>query len=290
MIRSTDHGKDVLKQLGGRHQASGLQCPSCHGGLACERSVSAWRNGLELRAKCWRNKCGWWGSWDMLDVGGIEALTSRPTERSKRYLLDTLPLTDATQAALEARYGLLGETIRRYGLRQTSAGKACYCPVQGPAGTFRGWIRRWLVQDGRDGPKVKGFPAPGLAEGEAWQGWFNPDPSVALAGWLPPLVCVEDVFSAMRLAQAGYTAVSLLGVALSSVKALELRQVAHGRPIVVALDADAYSRAIDYGVRYTVHVRRLATDIKDMTEEQLTLWTNSLRSSLRHSLQEKHAQ
>lgn len=281
-----EHGRNILQQLGGRSQSSGLMCPHCHGGAQVERSVSGWRNGLELRAKCWRNKCPWWGSWDVLDVGGLPAATQR-TARAKRYLLDTLPLTDATQAALEARYGLLVETIRRYGLRQTTSGQACYCPVQGPDGQFRGWIRRWLVERTRGGPKVAGFPAPGLAEGEAWQGWFRPEPRLPSYDGGLPVFCVEDVFSAMRLAQAGHAAVSLLGVAMSAAKVLELR--AHGGPIVVALDADAYSRAIDYGVRYTVTVRRLEIDIKDMTEGQLTEWIRSLLSSLPVSLPEKPA-
>lgn len=285
-----DHaqGRNILQQLGGREQQSGLTCPSCRGGTAEERSVTAWRNGLELRAKCWRNKCGWWGSWDVLDVGGLAAVGQPQQARAKRYLLDTLPLTDATTAALEARYGLQTEALRRYGLRQTTSGLACYCPVQGPGGTFRGWVRRWLHEPTRNGPKVKGFPAPGLSEGEAWQGWFRPPATLPGIGNCGPVFCVEDVFSAMRLAQAGHTAVSLLGVAMSATKVLELR--AHGGPIVVALDADAYSRAIDYGVRYTVHVRRLEVDIKDMTEGQLTEWINLLRSSLLASHQGTPAQ
>lgn len=282
MNGTNEHGRDIRNQLGQREYASGLMCPACKGGNSHERSVTAWRQGLELGAKCWRNKCPWWGKWDLIEVGGMPKPGTHHGSYVKRYSLDTLPLTDATVAALEVRYGLQAETMRRYGLRQTSAGQACYCPVQGPSGDFRGWIRRWL---NGTRPKVKSFPADTHPEGAAWQAWFRPGFTLAAMGRVVApgglVVAVEDVFSAMRLAEAGIAAVSLLGTSLSAVKVLELRQ--HASTIVVALDADAYQRAISFGLRYTVHVRRLATDIKDMTEEQLKQWTHSLLSSLRVS-------
>lgn len=249
-------------------------CPGCKGGRTGERSCIARRKGLVLSANCMRNKCPWWGKWDLLDVGGMPKPGEPHGDYVRRFRLDTLPLTDATVAALEARYGVTAESLGRYGLRQIAGGRAAYCPVQGPTGDFRGWQRRWL--DGTK-PKVKGFPADTLALGDAWQAWFLP------AGVESALViCVEDVFSAIRLAQVGIRAVSLLGVALSPTKVAELRRYGGG-PIVVALDADAYGRAIGYALRYTVSVRRLSVDIKDMTEEQLTSWTSSLYSSLRLS-------
>ncbi len=265
-----EHGRDIRRQLGPREMASGLRCPGCHGGTSGERSVTASLKGLALRARCWRNKCGWWGQWDITDVGGLVAKESG--WRPKRYWLDTLPITDATVAALEARYGVLPLTIARYGLRQHAAGIAAYCPVRSPKGESRGWVRRWL--DGTK-PKVQGYPADTLAYGEPWQAWFRP----AVDSGTGLVVCVEDVFSAMRLAQVGITSVSLLGVHLTALKVAELRN--ERAQIVLALDADAYGRATDSALRYMVHVRRLAVDIKDMTAEELTQWTISLSSSLR---------
>lgn len=264
--------------LGQREYASGLTCPQCKGGGTGERSMTAGRKGLELRARCWRNKCGWWGRWDLMDVGGLpHPRASTAGTHGARYALDTLPLADATRDALEARYAVTAASLRRYGLRQSAGARAAYCPVQGPAGGFRGWVRRWL--DGTK-PKVKSYPADGFADGEAWQAWFHPPGGLfEKAQGEGLVVCVEDVFSAMRLAQVGIPAVSLLGISLSPTKVAELRQYAG--TIVVALDEDAYGRAIDYGLRYMVTVRRLDTDIKDMTTEQLDLWTNCLFSSLR---------
>jgi hypothetical protein len=250
-------------------------CPACAGGQRGERSVTAWRKGLDFAAKCWRNKCGASGSFDLIDIGGLPKKDDPHGSYVKRYTFNTLPLTDAATAALEARYGLHEETLRRHGLRMAAAGSAWYCPVMGPTGAFRGWVRRWAEAPTNGTPKVLGFPAPEFPQMAAWQAWFRPTGPHA-----PWVVCVEDVFSAMRLAQVGVLAVSLLGVSLSSAKAAELRRFAGGGPIVLALDADAYGRAISQAIRYTVEVRRLATDIKDMTEEQLAIWINSLNSSL----------
>jgi DNA primase len=93
------------------------------------------------------------------------------------------------------------------------------------------------------------------------------------------VVAVEDVFSALRLWQAGVNAVSLLGTSLTPTKMAELRR--NAGTIVLVLDADAAGRAIDSALRFSIHVRALmGADIKDMTEEQLRLWIASLTSSL----------
>lgn len=271
---TSEHGRAVGGQLGGRVRASGLLCPWCNGGQSLERSLIAWRDGVTLHAKCKRAKCGEYGAWDSVDLG------MRPVEPGKlpqgrRFVVNTLPLTDATLAALEARYRLRASTIVHYGLRQGPGGKAAYCPVYGPTGQPRGWVRRWL--DGTK-PKVKGFPSHDHPEGAAWMAWF-PAPSketAKLNGGL--VVCVEDVFSALRLWEQGITAVALLGVSLTPVRVAELRRFAAS--VVVALDADAWPLAISSALRFHVEARRVEPDIKDMTEEQLAQWISALYSSL----------
>jgi DNA primase len=139
----------------------------------------------------------------------------------------------------------------------------------------RGCVLRRL-DGGR--PKVRSYPAADYPLDAPWLAWFH-DARLSARG---PLVVVEDVLSAMRLEQAGHSAVSLLGTGLSEAKALELRRWC--RTVVIALDADAIGRAISHALRHSFEVRRLATDIKDMTEEQLTQWTTSLYSSLPASI------
>lgn len=266
-MTQTEHGSAVASQLSGRERASGLLCPACRGGRTGERSLIAWRDGLLLKAKCKRAKCGWWGCWDGVDAGLVP--TSAAPVHARRYHVETLPLSDATVAALEARYRVAPATLHRFGLRQMPGARGVYCPVLSPMNRSRGLVRRWL-----DGtlPKVKGFPGHDHPAGAAWQAWFHADSGCRL------LVCVEDVFSAMRLWQEGVTAVALLGVSLTPLKLAELRR--HADTIVVALDADAFTLAIAAALRYHVEVRRVEPDIKDMTEEQLLTWINALFSSL----------
>lgn len=271
MLPTSEHGRAVSGQLDGRARASGLLCPWCKGGQSGERSLLAWRDGVSLRAKCKRAKCGRFGAWDAVDLG-MAPLEPGRLPPGKRYWVNTLPLTDATVAALEARYRLSPATMAHYGLRQGPGGKAAYCPVYGPTGQTRGVVRRWL-----DGtlPKVKGYPSHEHPEGAAWQAWFYRD---AQRPFAPLVVCVEDVFSAMRLWERGITAVALLGVSLTPVRVAELRRFASS--ILVALDADAWPLAISSALRFHVEVRRVEPDIKDMTEEQLSTWITALFSSL----------
>lgn len=274
MRPTSEQGRAVGGQLGERSRASGLVCPWCHGGQTQERSLIAWRDGVTLHAKCKRGKCGLYGAWDAVDLG-MRPIEPGQQTQGKRFVVNTLPLTDVTMAALEARYRLRPATIVHYGLRQSPGGRAAYCPVYGPAGQSRGWVRRWL-----DGtlPKVKGFPSHEHPEGAAWLAWFQVTSKecTRLNGGL--VVAVEDVFSAMRLWERGITAVALLGVALTPVRVAELRRFASS--VVMALDADAWPLAISSALRFHTEVRRVEPDIKDMTEEQLTTWTTALFSSL----------
>jgi hypothetical protein len=276
MAALVNHGPEVRDQLGHHERASGLLCPKCRGGQSGERSLLAWRTGLELRAKCKRAKCGWYGRWDSVDLGMLPLGAGTPAQ-GKRYVLETMPLTEHLQAALEARYRVQGETLAHYGVRQMSGGRAVYAPVWSPDRRLRGWVRRWL-----DGtlPKVKGYPGWDHPQGAAWMAWFPRQ-----RGGL--VVAVEDVFSAMRLWERGISAVALLGVSLSGVKLAELRRFAG--TIVLALDDDAFGLALETAVRHSIQVRFVEPDIKDMTEEQLTRWITALHSSLPASAPATHA-
>lgn len=232
-------------------------------------------------AVCHRNKCGKvyrWGPGE-LDQAGV--LTAHAPEPFRRPLAPgTIPLTDACQAHVEARYGLQRSTIQAYGCRTISGQGALYVPVRGPTGAIRGCVLRRI--DGAR-PKVRSYPDATQPPDAPWLAWFH---TPGVVGWnhgaRRPCIVVEDVLSAMRLEQAGHSAVSLLGTGLSDAKALELRRWCP--TIVVALDADAIGRAISHALRHSFEVRRLASDFKDMTEEQLTQWTTSLYSSLPASI------
>jgi hypothetical protein len=264
---SKEHGEAIRAQLGSRSSASGLLCPRCLGGATKERSVSAWHRGLTITAKCWRNACPFRGTWDATTGMGLGYTPPASGDGRTGYRVDTLPLDQGMEAYLEGRYRLTGATLRHWGLRQYPGSRGVYLRCTGFSGGFRGWVLRWV--DGTK-PKTRSYPAP-EATRQPWQAWFPSRPGL--------VVCVEDVFSAMRLWQQGTTAVAMLGVSLSDMKAAELSR--HATQVVVALDSDATARAIEAARRYNFGYRRLlGDDIKDMTEEQLTQWITSLTSSV----------
>lgn len=263
---TTEHGEEIRRQLGSRRQASGLMCPRCLGGQSKERSVSAWHKGLVITAKCWRNACPFRGTWDATTGMGLGYQAPASGDARSGYQVDTLPMDRGMEAYLEGRYRLTGATLRHWGLRQYKGSRGVYLRCTGFSGRFRGWVLRWT--DGTK-PKTRSYPAPEAVH-EPWQAWFPARPGL--------VVCVEDVFSALRLWQQGTTAVAMLGVSLSDMKAAELNR--HATDVVVALDSDATSRSIEAARRHYFRYRRLlADDIKDMTEEQLDQWTISLTSS-----------
>jgi len=258
----------VAKQLGSRERASGLTCPKCLGGQTRERSLIAGRDGLRMWAVCKRNKCREvfrWGPADTPPPDGALEPYKRPLAPQ------TLPLTDNVHAYVEARYGLRQSTLQSYGCRTIAGQGALYVPVLGPRSQSRGCVLRRI--DGSK-PKVRGYPNADYPLDAPWLAWFHD----ARLSARRPVIVVEDVLSAMRLEQAGHQAVSLLGTELSEAKALELRRWCLA--VIVALDADAIGRAISHAMRHSFEVRRLASDFKDMTEEQLDQWTTSLYSSL----------
>lgn len=268
----------VGQQLGGRERASGLTCPACGGGQSRERSLTAGRDGLRMWAVCHRNKCGKVYRWGPADLDHAGVLVAPPSVLAHRPMAPpTLPLTEACITHVEALYGLHAATIQGYGCRTIAGQGALYVPVRGPQGNARGCVLRQL--DGTR-PKVKSYPAADYPTGRPWLAWFHL--GTLQRAYQRPTIVVEDVLSAMRLEQAGHSAVSLLGTGLSETKALELRRWCP--TVVVALDADAIGRAISHALRHSFEVRRLTSDFKDMTEEQLTQWTTSLSSSLPASI------
>src|SRR5690606_19438465 len=100
-----------------------------------------------------------------------------------------------------------------------------------------------------------------------WQSWhLSDDPR--------GLVIVEDQLSAMRCWQLGYDSVALLGIALTDDRAAEIVRHLHRlhkRPVLLALDADAFQVALREA-RRRVWIDRavlLSHDLKDVTDEEI---------------------
>jgi hypothetical protein len=88
----------------------------------------------------------------------------------------------------------------------------------------------------------------------------------------PGVIIVEDQFSAIR-ASDFLTSVALLGTNLNDERVAEIK--ASGlRPVYLALDADAWTVAVRYAIKYRselgIRLLRLEKDIKDMSNEELS--------------------
>lgn len=91
------------------------------------------------------------------------------------------------------------------------------------------------------------------------------------AGTMPPIVLVEDQLSAMRCAQLGYGAAALMGTSLNQEKMDEVARVAGDRPVLLALDKDAFGKATGYARRWPrLRVVLLDHDIKDSDDADVS--------------------
>jgi DNA primase len=86
------------------------------------------------------------------------------------------------------------------------------------------------------------------------------------------LIVVEDQFSAIRAADY-CTAVALLGTNLNEERAYALRKFSPGYQRYLALDQDAFDKAVKLTVQYRgllgLRLLTLDKDLKDLTNEEL---------------------
>lgn len=247
---------DLQEAVKGVDSASGLLCPSCQGGRSGERSLGFRREGFLAWFTCFRAGCGYRALVPM--AGGLEV---RPPDFKPRPY--TGPLVGPTLGlicAMERRYGLTYATVDRYmrvpedrHVRDESTPRAVYMPVLSPYGEDRGGVLRYL-----DGTKPKTVSY--LTTSQPKLAWYIRDALPKLA----PLVVVEDQISAMRCRQLGYNAVALMGTQINDEKAREIRG---DRPTLLALDKDAFPKAVGYARRWPWMIPVLLEhDIKDSND------------------------
>ena len=244
-----------------RESASGLLCPACSGGRTGERSLTWKRAGFLGWLRCHRAGCGYHAA---VPVDG-EYVVAQPAFKPRPY---TQPLESPGYALigfLKRRYGLESTTTTRYVRTpsdvevfavphgqggMTYVPKAMYMPVLSPYGEDRGGVLRYL-----DGSKPKTVAY--LTTTQPKLAWYIRDTMPGLA----PCVVVEDQISAMRCKQLGYNAVALMGTQINDEKAREIRK---DRPTLLALDKDAFGKAVGYARRWPWLIPVLLDhDIKD---------------------------
>ena len=252
---------DLQQAVLGVDSASGLLCPACNGGRSGERSLGYRREGFLGFFNCFRAGCGYKAIVPM--AGGYEVRP--PVFKPRPY----------TGALKEPGYGLYALLKQRYGLEiattsrfvrepvdsfgtwislgrdyQAPVPRAMYMPVLSPYGEDRGGVLRYL-----DGTKPKTVSY--LTTSQPALAWYVRDALPKLG----PVVIVEDQISAMRCRQLGYNAVALMGTNINDEKAREIRR---DRPVLLALDKDAFSKAVGYARRWPWMIPVLLEhDIKD---------------------------
>lgn len=229
-------------------------CPECGGGQTKEKSLSITLNEQGyLLWNCHRASCGFSGA--RLAWGAVRGVGLVPKKPPRGFIGALEALSDAQVRLLETTFGLKVPQSWRYA---PESGRI-YMPVLGPTWNHRGAILRTLPSDPR-APKSLTFKE---ATEEPWQHWTN-------GGDFRPVI-VEDMTSAAKVQQCGIPAVCILGTHLSIDKVREL--INHTDTAILALDKDAYAKAVRYAVEYKhllhLSVWHLEQDLKYVPEERI---------------------
>lgn len=245
----------VYLHAAGAAGSSRMVCPWCGGGSTREASLSVLSDGYgKVSYRCWRAGCG---------VHGGDQLLAAPRKPARPFTYGTRVLTTRESSELRHKYKLLSTA----GILFSDDLDRYVFIVRDVAGNRRGVIARAF--DGR-APKTLTFKE---SADEPFLHWAKPQ------GYEPGLVIiVEDVLSAMRLAQQGATGVALLGCHMTYDAALEIAQNTAGQQAVLALDRDAFAKSLDLWKRHhalfnpPLRVQRLARDVKDDEPDNVKNW------------------
>lgn len=252
---------------------SGQLCPACKGGGSAERSLSISRgdDGI-LRWMCHRASCGFRGIHSPKGVipNFSKQVPTEPKGSKRTYSEHQLP--DEIKQMLNDRFLLTEQTIRYWNLRWAPEydGRVIL-PVKGPNLEDRGVVLR----------NDYGAPKKALTSfnelGKPNLAWFLANQSEH-----NPLYIVEDIYSALRLWQAGVHAVALIGTHLNTDRVREIGLMAKALDVqpFLALDLDAFGLSVKYAIEYRDMCRMTATkinkDVKDMSEQELNDFLNGM--------------
>jgi len=231
-------------------------CPRCEGGSSGEKSLSISRTSEgHIVWQCFRANCPERGGTG--DVMRVHRAPVAPAPPRKEFEGSTKALTEYHLAQLERMWGIKDPP---YWYWTPEYGGRVAMSIRSPKYTHRGWVLR----DIRGASRTKALTY--LDKDQEALSWYKVSKDA-------PTVVVEDIPSAVRVAQAGVNAVALLGTAVGLPKAIEIAKNAPGE-IVIALDQDATRKSFEVVQRYGLlfgdsRVLPIPKDFKDMTEEEL---------------------
>ena len=147
-------------------------------------------------------------------------------------------------------------------------------PINNMLGHVSGYIVREPVWSGIECPRKGTGSGPKavtyMHADSPTQSWYRTDSRL---GGFKKLVLVEDMLSAMKVAQNGVDSVALLGTQLDARK---VREISQYRPseVIIALDEDATDQAFKLAKKWglafpKVRVAILEQDIKDTDNEDV---------------------
>lgn len=247
------------EQLHDGQTVAGQLCPACEGGESRERTFSVSRRDGKLFWNCHRATCDCRGSEASGSHSHGGTATQIPHSRGvvgRTILRQSSMVDEEVRAYLASRYCIEDRHISKYEIGWDNDTNRLCLPVKDVQGERLGCVLRAL--DSRK-PKTLTHTEQGAI---SWH----------VNHTTPGVIIVEDQFSAIR-ASDYLTSVALLGTNLNDERVEEIKKANLG-PVYLALDADAWQVAVRYAIKYRSTLKpqllRLAKDIKDQTDEELT--------------------
>lgn len=220
-------------------------CPVCNGGQSGEHKLRATRTHNGVLFVCLRASCGWRG-FVAIDAEGVSKDTppQRKSQPARPYDGQLRFDEQLNRLFLRAYKGFNwdGEYVGSRGLYWGDPGLVVYHCLDF-SGLARGHVTRdakKVIRTFRSVPDVTMFS---VYRGSARRPW----------------VLVEDCISAMCCASWGYNAVALLGTNVPD----EVIEYLRGEEVIIYLDSDAQTRALNYANQHGWRALLLEADPKD---------------------------
>jgi hypothetical protein len=228
-------------------------CPKCNGGSSGEKSFLCSRDhGGIILYKCFRATCGYRGKFIL---GDSESGYIPRTRKLHSFTRDLEELGPAQVDWWRWKF-------------QINPGQDVYwCPslkrdairVYGPQGQHRGWVLRdWT---GQEPNKSISYPE----RDEPFIGWYKFDRKT-------PVVVVEDLISARKVCDAGFTGVALNGTTFNWEIAFEINE--HYKEIELALDSGTMKQMVEYRELFStifdkIRIWTLKDDLKYVPRDRI---------------------
>jgi hypothetical protein len=254
---------------------AGLLCPFCNGGRSRERTFSVSRVADGILHNCFRASCS--EGRGFVPTGAVLRNPSRPPaiKLDRPYTGEYRPLESQDTDYFRNRFDLDLPPVGPVGVNEYGQ---YVLQVLNPLGLARGYVVRRRGWSGMDSPRPLN-----VSDGPKTRLFMNNSQQVPLSWYKPAdlrdrwandvAVLVEDQLSAMKVQQAGFTGIALLGTHL---EANRVREIGMFRPklVVIALDQDATPVALGmartWGLSFNkTRVALLEHDLKDIARDDI---------------------